>query len=179
MRQFLLVFCFFAITQTALFSQMVVGTDTLLGNEWIDYSRTYYKIGVTADGIYRLPAATLLAAGIPANTIPPQEFRLYHNGQQTPLFISSGNTSLGTSDFIEFYGQKNRDELDQHLFENAAGENVNPRYSMFNDTAAYFLTWESVGEGLRYTATENVLTDLPAKEDYCWFNQELVFSQFH
>ena len=179
MRQFLLVFYFFAITQTALFSQMVVGTDTLLGNEWIDYSRTYYKIGVTADGIYRLPAATLLAAGIPANTIPPPEFRLYHNGQQTPLFISSGNASLGTSDFIEFYGQKNRDELDQHLFENAATENLNPRYSMFTDTAAYFLTWESTGVGLRYTTVENDLTNLPAKEDYCWFNNELVFKSSH
>ncbi len=179
MRQFLLVFCFFAISQTALFSQMVVGTDTLLGNEWIDYSKTYYKISVGADGVYRVPAASLLAAGIPVAAISSQEFRLYHNGQQTPLFISSGDSPLGSTDFIEFYGQKNRDELDQHLFDDPAAENVNPRYSMFTDTAAYFLTWETTGVGLRYAEVENEMTNLPPKEDYCWFNNELLFKSSH
>ncbi len=179
MRQLLLVFCFIAISQTILLSQMVVGTDTLYGNEWIDYSKTYYKIGVTADGIYRIPAAALAAAGIPAAAIPSQDFRLYHNGQQTPLYISSGEEPLGPTDYIEFYGQKNRDEVDRHLFDNPDAQNLNPRYNLFNDTAAYFLAWESMGTGLRYIAVENILTDLPDPENYCWFNNEMLFTAAH
>lgn len=179
MRQFLLAFCLFAISHTSLFSQIVVGTDTLYGNEWIDYSKTYYKIGVIEDGVYRIPATSLEAAGIPVNAISGQDFRLYHNGQQAPLFISSGNAPLGPTDFIEFYGQKNRDEVDKQLFDDPANQNLNPRYSMFTDTAAYFLIWESTGTGLRYIQVDNALTDLPAKENYCWFNNEMVFKAAH
>ncbi len=179
MRHFLLIFCFLATSQTVLLCQMVVGTDTLYGNEWIDYGKTYYKIGITTDGVYRIPAASLAAAGIPASSISGQDFRMYHNGQQTALFISSGNAPLGSTDFIEFYAQKNRDEVDRHLFDNPDRDNLNPHYSMFTDTAAYFLTWAGTGTGLRYTQVENVLNDLPAKENYCWFNYELIFKDEH
>ena len=29
------------------------------GNEWIDYSRTHYKVKITGDGIYRIQYNTL------------------------------------------------------------------------------------------------------------------------
>ncbi|MCB0555841.1 MAG: hypothetical protein KDD02_20000, partial [Phaeodactylibacter sp.] len=44
-------------------AQMWNGTDTLYGNEWIHYDQSYFKISVAADGIYRIPYATLSAAG--------------------------------------------------------------------------------------------------------------------
>ena len=34
------------------------------GNEWIDYSKTYYKLKVAQNGFYRLPYNTLSAAGL-------------------------------------------------------------------------------------------------------------------
>jgi Peptidase family C25 len=177
MKKVILPLLFLSIFVTnALFSQMFVGTDTLYGNEWIDYSKTYYKIKVANDGVYRIPAATLTDAGINLSSVSGNQFRLYHVGKEKPIFVSSGNAALGTSDFIEFYGQKNRDEVDQHLFGDPASQNLNPEYSLFNDTAAYFLTWQTVGQGLRYTTVTNDLAGAPDKEDYCLFTNKIVYN---
>ena len=46
-------------------AQMANGTDTLYGNEWLNYNQTYLKIKIAADGIYRISAATLNASGLP------------------------------------------------------------------------------------------------------------------
>ncbi|MCB0574096.1 MAG: hypothetical protein KDC61_05970, partial [Saprospiraceae bacterium] len=100
---------------TGLHAQMWNGVDTLYGNEWIDYSRIYYKIKVADDGIYRLDQQTLVNAGFPVATVPAEQFRLYRNGQQVPLYVTT-DAIAGDQDYIEFYGQKNRDELDRYLF---------------------------------------------------------------
>lgn len=162
----------------SVFAQMPIGSDTLFGNEWIDFSKTYYRINVAEDGIYRIPAATLNNAGFPLQSVPATQFRLYHNGKQTSVYTST-NGLLGSTDFIEFYGQKNRSELDSFLFDNPAAEMLNPWYSLFNDTAAYYLTWETTGTPLRIAAQTNDLNNLPPKEAFCWFQLESVFQQAH
>ncbi len=163
---------------SSAFGQMSNGSDTLYGNEWIDYTKTYYKIKVVDDGVYRIPATTLQAAGVPIASIPTAQYRLYRYGRQEPLFVSAEPT-LGSQDFIEFYGEKNRGELDRHLFDNPNTEQVNPWYSMFNDTTAYYLTWETTGTPLRYAAITNDLTNLPPKEVYCWYTERQVFTAAH
>jgi hypothetical protein len=57
-------------------AQMTIGRDSLFGNEWIDYSKTYFRIPVSADGIYRLSTATLTAAGVP-NSVAGDRFQLF------------------------------------------------------------------------------------------------------
>ena len=39
------------------------------GNEWIDYNKSYYRIPIAENGIYRLSYQTLVDAGIPVNAI--------------------------------------------------------------------------------------------------------------
>lgn len=151
----------------ALSAQIWNGADTLYGNEWIDHNKTYFKIKIAADGIYRIGYQTLADAGFPVNTVPAGDFRLYSNGQQTPIYTTS-DALFTAADFIEFFGERNRDALDRHLFENPEAENLNPWYSLFNDTTAYYLTWESAGQGLRYTALDNNVANPPPKEAYCW-----------
>jgi len=157
-------------------AQMWNGQDTLYGNEWIDFAKTYHKIRVAADGIYRIGQPVLLSNGLDA--VPGSQFRLYHNGQQVAIFTTSEG-AFGSTDFLEFYGEKNRHEVDDYLFEDAARDNLNPRFSMFNDTAAYYLTWATSGPSLRYTAVPGDLTNLPAKEPHCWQTVEQVFSAAH
>src|SRR6187431_2092533 len=108
---FLLPLFLFASNSSA---QMIFGKDTLVGNEWIRYNKTYYKFTVDADGVYRIPYAALESAGLAAEAIG-SNFRLYNLGKQVPIFVSSDN-AFGQSDFIEFYGYKNRGEMDRHLF---------------------------------------------------------------
>jgi len=82
---------------------------------------------------------------------------------KVPIYVSSGG-SLGSSDYIEFYGKENLGEMDKHLYA-SPDDLLNPYYSMFTDTTAYFLTWGS-GNNNHIQDTPNNLTALPAAEPY-------------
>ena len=55
-------------------------------NEWIDYSKTYYKFKVNADGLYRIPASVLAGAGL--NAADAKDFQLFRNGVEVPIYTS-------------------------------------------------------------------------------------------
>lgn len=153
------------------------GVDTLYGNEWINYEQTYYKIKVADNGVYKISYTSLLNAGIPVGVITASQFQVYHLGKEIPIYISS-KTILSSEDYIEFYGQKNRSELDRFLFKDPDNEMLNPEYSLFNDTSAYFLTWAAPDMlTLRYEEVENDLTNLPEKEGWFWAEEAVVFSE--
>ncbi len=150
----------------AVFAQMWNGMDTIYGNEWINYNQSYYKIMVANDGAYRISRQSMLAAGIPANSLQGAQYQLFRLGKEEPIYTST-NGVLTDADYIEFVGQKNRTELDQFLFANMGTELLNQKYSLFNDTIAYFLTWTSTAGGhVRYQNTPNTLNNLPPKEDF-------------
>ena len=157
-------------------AQMWNGQDTLYGNEWIDFSKTYHKIRVAEDGVYRIGQPVLAASGL--GSVPGSQFRLYRNGQQVPMYVSTEG-ALGSADYLDFFGEINRDEVDRYLFEDAERDNLNPRYSMFSDTAAYYLTWATSGPALRYPTLPNDLTNLPPKEPFAWGTVEQVFVNAH
>lgn len=157
-------------------AQMNVNGSILYGNEWIDYSQNYCKIQVAKDGIYRLKGSDLSAAGVPIASIPSEQYKIYYLGKEIPLSLNTNNP-LSANDYLEFYGKKNRSEIDEFLF-NSPTEIGNPKYSLFNDTSAYFLTWSS-GVGKRITTQTNDLTNLPAKLEYFIHQQDSVFSTNH
>lgn len=134
------------------------------GNEWIDYSQTHYKIKVAKDGIYRIPYAALSAVFPNLGSVNAGSFVMYHNGQAVPIRITS-NTTLGPSDYIEFYGRKNIGDVDSFLYKTADIQ-PHPYYSLYTDTAVYFLTVKTGSGNPRYTNTQNSLVALPAKQDY-------------
>ena len=137
-----------------------------LGNEWIDYSKTYQKIKVTQDGVYRIPFSTLNnISGLNLATTRGTDFILYHLGEVVPIYVSTNNF-FGQNDFIEFYGKKNDGTLDKQLYADPDKQQPNPYYSLFNDTAVYFLTWQT-GNPRNIIGIANDLTNLPAKETSC------------
>ena len=174
MKFFLLCCLFYCASIPFLNAQMVVGADTLYGNEWIRYSNAYLRIKVAADGIYRANGTQLAAAGIAAGTTGA-DLRLYCNGKQVPIFTTTEGV-IGDQDFIEFWGQRNRDEVDRFLFTNAAAENVNPWYSLVNDTTTYYLTWQDGSAPLRYAPIINDLSNVPVKTPWCWFTNLQFFT---
>ncbi len=167
---FLVLFPFF------LSAQMVVGTDTLYGNEWIDFNQAYYKIQVAQDGAYRLSVNDLSAAGVPVGSISGSEYKIYHLGEEIPIYVSS-NGSLGSNDYISFFGEKNRTELEEFLFPNPSTM-LHPNFSLFTDTSAYFLTWKTGGAGLRYQAIQNDTTNHPAPTPYFLRKLEKNFQEY-
>ncbi len=140
------------------------GQDTLYGNEWIDYDRYYFKIMLAEDGIYRVSYQTLQEK-IPAN-IEGKQLQLFHMGEEIPMYVTNENT-LGANDYLEFYGQKNSASLDTLFFQNGASDMLNPYYSMFTDTSAYYITWTDTGEPAnRYLEIPNNISGSDVPEPY-------------
>ncbi|MCB0659245.1 MAG: hypothetical protein KDC57_24050, partial [Saprospiraceae bacterium] len=145
-------------------AQIINGQDTLLGNEWIVPGQPYFMFKISEDGVYRIYRDDLLAAGIPVTSISVDNYQLMHNGSEVPLRV--------TGDFLEFIGQQNRGEIDRYLYAGGEQDQLNPYYSLYTDTSAYYLTW-SEGVHRRYT-----LTRASAGEPATWFWQDVRLS-FH
>ncbi len=161
--------CFFSLSAKA---QMWTGQDTLYGYEWIDYDKTWYKFYVSEDGWYRIPYESLENI-LPAN-LPAQNIALYRLGRPVPLHASTSGP-MQAGDYLEFYGRKNRAELDSFLF--AQPEQMfNPYVSLFNDSAAYFLSWDEqvAFEGFVEEVPNDVSAPPPA-EPYCMVDALVAF----
>ncbi|HVS98714.1 MAG TPA: C25 family cysteine peptidase [Puia sp.] len=127
-------------------------------NEWIDYSKTYYKFKVGANGIYRIPQATLAAAGMGA--VPAQNFQLFRNGREVPIYTTVASGPLGASDYVEFWGQINDGVPDQPLYRSPAYQHTT-HWSLETDTAVYFLTVNPAGTAFHYANTVNNVAGSP------------------
>ena len=108
---------------------MRTATDTLYGNEWIDPAQQYFKLTLSTDGIYRISYDDMVNAGMPVQGISMDRIFLYRFGQEVAMYTSSKGI-ITASDYIEFFGKKNRGELDKVLFRNPADQ-FNIEHSMF------------------------------------------------
>src|SRR5688500_12329943 len=83
-------------------------------NEWIDFNKTYYKFKVGKAGLYRISQAALSSAGI--STASAEEFQLWRNGEQVPIYTSVASGVLSGTDYIEFWGEMNDGKPDKQLY---------------------------------------------------------------
>lgn len=131
----LFLVCFFSGTVSA----------QVFGNEWIVFPQRYLKVKVVQDGIYRVDSTTLsnamMAAGASLGSIDPRNLQVFHNGQEEYIWVE-GETdgAFDGTDYLEFYGQRNDGAPDSSLYGGSAFQ-LNPYYSLYNDTAIYFITW--------------------------------------
>ena len=123
-------------------------------NEWINYTRTYYKFKIAENGLYRIGQSVLSAAGLGA--IPAEQFQLWRNGQQIPLYTSQTTGVFGSSDYIEFWGEQNDGLSDKKLYR-IQTDQLNDKWSLETDSASYFLTVNPSGGNFRLTPTVNSL----------------------
>lgn len=122
-------------------AQMNINGQTFYGNEWIDYNKTYYKIKVAEDGLYKIDYKTLADAGFFSEGNYAQGIAVINYGKQISLYLSNqGN--LTESDYILFYGTKNRNQLDTFLYEGRNNELLNPDISLFSDTNIYYIVYD-------------------------------------
>ncbi len=128
-------------------------------NGWIpNYSLKYYRIFVSQDGIYRLDSTTLANAGIDVSTLNPKQIQIFGRGKEQNIFITDkgGIGTFKSHDYIEFYGMHNDGWYDKKLYRDTLDQ-ANPNYSMFNDTAIYYLTINpNVNPGKRMKSENDV-----------------------
>lgn len=115
-------------------------------NEWIDYSKTYYKFPVAKDGLHRISKSTLQAAGL--DNTPAEYFQLWRNGIQVPLYTSVSSGILDAAGYLEFWGEMNDGKPDTKLYRNI-NDQLSDKWSLETDTASFFLTVNPLGGNLR------------------------------
>lgn len=156
-----LICCFALLSLPYLgYAQITENENILHGNEWIDFNKSYFKIQLAEDGIYRISRQVLEDAGFPVNEVSMSEISIYHLGKQIPIYTSS-ESLMGNEDYIEFYGKKNRNELDKWMFSDPQYQ-LNPKYSLITDTTSYFVTFGDTNakryEQVETDLSENTLT---------------------
>ncbi len=139
-------------------------------NEWIDYSKTYYRFKVTEDKLHRIPYSTLVAEGLPTTGVGA--YKIYHKGAEIPLYTSALN-NMQDGDYIEFYAQKNDGTYDSQLFINDDWQ-VTTLSSLFTDEAAYYLVFDDSSPSLRYGNVSNDIQNVPPKEQYFIHTEHLL-----
>ncbi len=154
MKKFLLPILLF--TSALAYSQA-------FNNEWINYNRTYYKFKVGATGLYRISQPTLTSLGI--GNIPAEQFQLWRNGQQVPIYTTVPTGPMGGTDFIEFWGEMNDGKADSVLYRYPDFQ-LNDKWSLETDTVSFFLTVNPAGNNLRLAPAANSLPSAIPPEPY-------------
>jgi hypothetical protein len=157
MKRILLYIAFLFCAYTNLSAQSYM-------NEWIDFNKTYYKFKVGATGLYRISQAQLAAMGIA--TADAAHFQLWRHGQQVPIFTSSPSGALPSNGFIEFYGMVNDGKWEKRMYLDPSYQ-INDKWSLFTDTASYFLTVNTnTAQNKRFVTTTNDLSSGLSAEPY-------------
>ena len=86
--------------------------------------------------------------------MPVQNFQLFRNGKEVPIYTTAASGTLGPSDYIEFWGQMNDGVPDAPLYRNPAYQHTQHK-SLETDTAVYFLTVNATGSTFHYVNTPN------------------------
>ncbi|MBS1749091.1 MAG: hypothetical protein JST63_04260 [Bacteroidetes bacterium] len=142
-------------------------------NEWIDYNKTYYKFPVIKNTLHRISKTSLQNIGL--ENVPAEQFQLWRNGVQVPIYTSVTSGVLGASDFIEFWGEMNDGKPDKNLYPNI-NDQLNEKWSLETDTSSYFLTVNPAGNNLRLTdQTNNVAGNVLPEEPYFMFTTGKYF----
>ena len=153
----------------------LIGKAQVYNNEWIDYSKTYYKFKVGKTGLYRIAPAALATAGL--GSASAQDFQLWRNGVQVPIYTSVATGVLSPTDYIEFWGEMNDGKPDKDLYRNGDYQ-LNDKWSLESDTAVYFLTINTSGNNLRLTAAaNNVAGNILPPEPYFMYTAGAYFRE--
>jgi|GEM_PF-287235 len=151
-------------------------------NEWIDYSKTYHKFKVhlgtdnqgypVKKGLVRIYQPALASTGL--GTTLAEDFQLFKDGAEVPIYTSVSTGILSATDYIEFWGEINNGKMDNDLYRNPDFQ-LSDIWSLQTDTASYFLTQNIGFPNKRLTGTASVVTgnSLPPTE---YFMASAVFS---
>jgi hypothetical protein len=78
----------------------------LVASSVLTASAPGYKVAVNQNGLYQLTYADLAAAGMPVDTLNPQTFQLFDNGQEIAIqVVGQEDGQFGPEDSILFYGE--------------------------------------------------------------------------
>jgi len=127
-------------------------------DSWIDYSKSYVKIGTAKDGIYRISKTELDGLYINTSTINPKTFKLLSNGNEIPIHVNGESDNIfDSSDYIEFVGIRNMGGKHREL--GNYDEPYNEYLGRYTDTTIYWLSWDGVdGKRVEISSGGNIIS---------------------
>jgi hypothetical protein len=150
------------------------------GNEWINYSQNYYKFPILSKGMYKISYSILQNAGIPISSLNPNQLQIFGKGKELPIYIEGDADGVfNTNDFIEFYAEGNDGWFDSLAYD--LPQHIgNPYYSLFNDTAYYFLTWNNSNFNERMVVENDTINfNLYNSEPFCFAKNISVYKDIY
>lgn len=149
----------------------------------------WYKIGITADGVYKLDYAFLVSLGIDPNSIDPKNIRIYGNGglllpEENGLFryddleenaitvVGEGDNVFNTTDYVMFYG-KGITRWDVKNDPSKKGVVFTPVRNFYSDTSFYYVNVD-LGPGKRVTSQNSLSGPNVSTSTYDYYNYHEV-----
>ena len=149
---------------------------------WIDYSKTYIKIGVNHDGIYRITPSDLSNYGVNYEAIDPNTFKILSKAKEIPIYVHLNlPNTFSSGDYIEFFGFRNMGGDYKKV--NAFNTPYNEYLDRYSDTTVYWLSWDGIAgkriDTLSLAAgsvkdTVFSYTEITHHEDNTWFDYSVA-----
>ena len=130
------------------------------GNEWINFNQRYLKIPVFKEGVHQIKytelASSFSSIGLNITNINPNNIQLFNRGHEQFIHIEGeSDGKFDSTDYVLFYGTQNDGWLDRQLYTDSNLEQLNPYYSLINDTSWYFITINNSIFNRRYKVNSN------------------------
>ncbi|MEP7146480.1 MAG: C25 family cysteine peptidase [bacterium] len=142
---------------------------------WITPNKTYLKMYIADDGMYRINKIDFTNAGINADIIDPRTVKVYNKGNQLPAYFQGEADGIfDAADYLDFYGTRNSGGLTTTFDQNNYPVyTTNEYYNQYSDTNVYWLDWGG-SFGTRYSVS-NYNSSLNYPNLY--FNETLHFEK--
>lgn len=116
---------------------------------WITPNRTYLKVYIAEDGIYRLKKSDFTSAGV-TTSFDPRTLKMYNLGNQIPVYFQGEQDGVfNDNDFIDFFAKRNYGGPTVYReANNAVAYTTDEYYNQYSDTNVYWIDWGG-GNGLR------------------------------
>jgi hypothetical protein len=156
----------------------------LFGNEWIQASQVYFKIPVYKTGFHKITAKEFHQYGVPVQEISSASLQMFRRGKELAIETTTDESGrLGDDGYLIFYAEKNDGAADSLLYTSPAAM-PHAYYSLYSDTAAYFVTWRmDGGAGKRILVNEpeiqNDTLDYHFEESVQLFNSHYLPGPFY
>ena len=144
-------------------------------NEWVDPAKTYYKFKTNRTGLFRIQQPTLAAIGW--GSTPAEQFKMWRNGIEVPLYTTVPTGALPVNGYIEFWSDANDGKPDKPMYRDPAYQHSD-KISLQTDSVVYFLTINATSVNLRVTDGVNDVAGnaLPA-EPYFMYTAGMYFKE--